>query len=224
MVTVPTHFRFSIRGIFGDTPEGWNYGFHFNRSVAASADAGLSDIDEAAVSSALATFHAQTFFSMLSILTEWRAYVIGTNGKMEGNGPLLHEYGTPVPGGSSGSFFPPQVALAVTTVADNRGPAERGRFYLPGVRLTPAADMRISEAEADTITDATVDMLKGISAAIDMPATIESSAAANVSGLPVGTGTKQDIDHLETGRVYDTIRSRRRSLLEERFVGGQIDW
>jgi hypothetical protein len=34
----------------------------------------------------------------------------------------------------------------------------------------------------------------------------------------------QGVDHIEVGRVYDTIRSRRRSLLEERFVGAQIDW
>lgn len=223
-MAVPTHFRFSIRGEFTGTPEGWNYGFKFGRDVSASEDAGLGDIDEAAVSTALATFHSNSIFTMVSHLTEWRAYVIGTDGKMEGNGPLLHEYATEVAGGSSGSFMPPQVSLAVTTVADDRGPGKLGRFYLPGVRLQVAPDMRISEAEADDVNELVVAMLKGISDAIDIPGTIESSTAVNISTRPSPDGTRQDVDHLEVGRVYDTIRSRRRSLLEERFVGGQIDW
>lgn len=223
-MAVPIHFRFSVRGVFGDTPEGWNYGFKLVRQVSGHPDADFENIDEAAVSAALSTFHALSFFTMVSKLTEWRAYMIGTDGKMEGNGPLLHEYDTPVAGGSSGSFMPPQVALAVTTVALDRGPAKLGRFYLPGVRLVPAADMRISEAEAETICDASQAMLQAVAASIDMPGTTSNGTACNVSGLGGAGGTIQHVEHLEVGRVYDTIRSRRRSLLEERFVGETIDW
>lgn len=224
MVTVPSHFRFTARGTFTGTPEIWSFGWHFNRVVVGGTDAGLSDIDESAVTTALGTFFGQGIMDSGVLLTDWRAYVIGTDNKMEGNGPLLHDATGDDIHGSGGKIYPPQVALCVTLVADNRGPARFGRMYLPGPALSLGTDRRYTDTQCDSIATAVSAFLKDVSDAIDIPGTIQSAAACNVSSRPAGGGTIQDVDHVEVGRALDTLRTRRNQLLEERHVGGQIDW
>jgi hypothetical protein len=96
-----------------------------------------------------------------------------------------------------------------------------GRFYLP-TNLALETDRRLSVTTAENAAVVIGTFLKGISGAIDLPGTVLSSSAVNVSS--VGAGLLQRVDHIEVGRVLDTLRSRRRSMLEERVVGGQIDW
>jgi len=190
------------------------------------ADANLSDIVEANVTSALIAFHQTAFFSTEIQPTDWRAYVIGTDGRMEGNGPLLHEF-TGVQGKGTGTnqLKPPQIATVVTLVAPNRGPAKFGRFYLPASNKTLASDQRISVADATALAVATTTMLKAVSDSVDFVA-LGSSKGCNVSPGPAGspTGTLQNIDHVEVGRCYDTIRNRRKSMVEDRYVHTLIDW
>ena len=54
--------------------------------------------------------------------------------------------------------------------------------------------------------------------------TIQSSTGLNVSTRGGPDGTKQVIDHVEVGRVLDTLRTRRRALLEDRQIDAHIDW
>lgn len=223
-MAVPTHFKFVFRGVFENTEEEFSFSAKFQRSIAAGPDAELSDIDQAAVTAATAAFYGNGTvggFSASTLLTEWRAYVQDTTNHMEGN-PLLVPLAAPIRGGSPNKF-PPQVALCVTTVGDDRGPGRFGRFFLPAP-TAPVVDFRITALAAEAYAEAVTQWLKGISAAIDIPGTIDSAEAINVSTLPAPAGSKQNIDHVEVGRVYDTIQSRRRQLLEERHVHGQIDW
>lgn len=225
-MSVPTHFRVTVRGTFGATDEIWVTGFHFQRAAGQGPDAGLDDIDEGAMTSAIAGFFGGTTFTSALKTTDWRAYQIGTNKKMEGNGPLLHEFTTPVAGtGGAQPVWPSNVALCVTTISDTRGPAQRGRFYLPPPQGELGTDWRMSLALVTTYEATVRSFLKAMSDAIDIPDTLESSDMVNVSDRPVGSaGTIQSVDHIEIGRVCDTVQSRRRQLLEDRFVGPQIDW
>lgn len=220
---VPTHFKINFRGIFTSTPEEWSFGLHFDRDVADQPDAELSDINAGGVTSAITDLLATAggMFSDACLCTEWRAYVIGTNGRMEGN-PMIEVLTPPGVGGTATKKYPPQIALAVTLVADNRGPARFGRFFLPGVNLPMDNDHRLTVSNATNVAEAVTTFLKDISDAIDLPLTVSSSTALNISSLQ--GGVKQAVDHVEVGRVYDTLRSRRRQLLEERHVHGQIDW
>lgn len=221
---VPTHFKFVFRGVFDNTEETWSFGMHFTRTVEAGPDAGVGAIDTSGVTTALGTFFntAAAGIPTWCTATDWRAYEIGTDGRME-NEPLLVDLTTDdIDGAASGSRLPPQCALAVTTVADNRGPGRYGRFYLPTALIIELSDLRVSIANATGVATAVTAFLKGISDSIDLPGTLGSAGGLNISKS--GAGFKQDIDHVEVGRVIDTLRSRRRALLEERVVGGQIDW
>jgi hypothetical protein len=225
-VTVPKHFKFSFRGIFENTPEQWSFGCNFSTNLSQVPDPGVDDIDVSAVTTALATLIAGPSDAAISTAVkamDWRAYLIGTNGRMEGN-PLFTDVSTDDISGAAGNRYPPQVALAVTFVGDNRGPARFGRMFLPGPAEAIANDMRLSIASATGYAAAVTAFLKAVSDSIDLTLT-ESSKGQNISSRGLGgQGTAQDIDHVEVGRVLDTLRTRRNALLEERIVGGQIDW
>ena len=221
---VPTHFKIVFRGIFENTEETWSFGTHFSRTVEAGPDAGVGAINTGAVTTALDTFFgtAGAFIPSWVRASDWRAYEIGTDGLMENEPLMVDVMPDDIQGVASGSRNPPQIALAVTTVGDNRGPGRFGRFYLPTAAIVELADFRVSIVNATSVATAATAFLKGISDAIDLPGTIGSSSALNISKS--GAGFKQQVDHVEVGRVLDTLRSRRRALLEERVVGGQIDW
>jgi hypothetical protein len=225
-VPVPKHFRFTVRGDFLNSPEHWSFGCHFTKTVPLADDAALGDIDESGVTDAVVAFLGSTLFSNKIEVRDWRMYDIGTNGKMVGNGPLLHEFEpAELKGGSAGTKFPSQCSIAVSTIANDRGPAQRGRFYLPTVVTQIEDDWMLGDAVAGVIREAATTFLKSISDQIDM-VDLNSSACCNVSPGPIGsgTGTLQQVNHLEVGRVVDTVRNRRRSMLETYNVGGSIDW
>jgi hypothetical protein len=224
-VPVPTHFRFTARGFFFNTPEQWSIGFHMSRDQAAGPDADLGQVNEGQVTTAFAAFMNSGVIATTVRLQDWRCYQIGTDGRMEGNGPLLHDYaGTPVQGNGI-IKYPPQVSLKATFVAPNRGPAKLGGFYIPGPTADLQNDLRLSTTDATAAITAVTNLLKGVSNAIDLPNTILSAHGLNVSTRGGnGSGTKQQIDHVEVGRVLDTLRTRRGALLEARQVGGHIDW
>lgn len=222
---IPTHLKFTARGVFSSTPEEWSFGFHFSRTVAASPDAGTGDVNVSAVTTAYSAFIGSSGAAISSNvkLMDWRCYVIGTDGRMEGN-PLVVDVSAANITGSATNKYPPQIALCATLVADNRGPARFGRFFIPGPTSPLDNDMRISNNDVTNVGTAVSALLKSISSAIDLPGTIESSAAVNVSTRGGSAGTLQNVDHVEIGRVLDTLRTRRKSMLEERHVHAQIDW
>jgi hypothetical protein len=219
---VPTHFRFTARGVFAGTPEAWSFGLHMKRKLTGVADVPLENIDEGAVTAAFAGFFA-TAIGSTTDMQDWRAYVIGTNGKMEGN-PLIVDVVDDAIGGGSSPVFPPQIALAVTLVGADRGPARFGRFYIPGPTSAIGGDLRISDTAAAAYRESATALLKGVADAIDEGISTEDIGAVNVSSRGGPSGTIQNVHHLEVGRAYDTLRSRRRSLDEARNVGGAIDW
>lgn len=226
-MAVPTHFRFNVRGHFAGTPEFWQTGAHFSRDVDLAGDAELGDISESGVTDAVLAFFATSNFPTAVVLDDWRMYQIGTNGKMEGNGPKLHTFeANTYKGTASTPRYPPQVALVATLVAVNRGPARFGRMYLPSPMASMQSDLRISAADALTWATNVGAFLKAVSDSIDLPGTTLSAKGLNISPGPAGSteGTRQEIDHIEVGRALDTLRNRRKSLLEERAVGGHLDW
>lgn len=219
---VPTHFKFVFRGIFETTPETWSFSMKFSRDNPAGPDAQVSDIDEGAVTTAVDTFFGSASAGIPSrcVLTDWRAYEIGTDGLMENN-PLIHLMADDSVRGATGTIYPPQIAAVVTTVGANRGPGRFGRFYLPTALPMELTGLRMSATVATNAMELTSTFMKDVSNAIDLEGT-QSSEGLNISA--VAAGSRQAIDHLEMGRVFDTLRNRRKSLLEERVETGHIDW
>jgi hypothetical protein len=221
-MTVKTHFRIVFRGIFDGSPEIWSYSTKWGRARPLGTDATLEDIDTDAVSAAAAAFHEDTMFQSNVKLTEWRAYVIGTDGKMEGD-PLLVDLSTdPSSGTGTTRAYPTNVALCVTTVGEHRGHGRYGRFYLPGPHAQLDSDRHIAVSWLDPVVTRTVTFLKAVSNSIDLPGEIGSSEMLNISND--ATGTFQNVQSIKVGRVLDSIERRRNALTEDYHDSGHIDW
>lgn len=221
----PKHLKIVFRGTFGTSKEEWSFGTHWSCTRVSSPDAGVDDIDGGKVDDAVAALmgiQGNLHFPADTKATEWRAYVIGPLGTMVGN-PRRRIFPTPIPG-MGATTYPPQVALVVSTIANNRGPGRKGRFYLPAPSNEIDSDMRLSATTTGAAKDAVTTFVKAVSDAIDIPLDVTSSTMLNISGAPAPSGSSQVVDHIEVGRVLDTLRSRRKSLLEEYVVGGHIDW
>lgn len=225
-MSVPTHIRVAVRGSFAGTPEAWSNTFHFSRENGAAPDADYAEIDVDGMLADCAAFYGSSDFCSTVVVDDVRAYVIGTNGRMQGNGPKMAIAAPGAVHGSGGAFtHPPQITLVMTTVAVNRGPAKFGRVFLPMPNIGTGADGRLSTGSATNIGTAFGAFYKALSDRIDLDLA-NSSKGLNVSEGPAGspTGTAQEIDHIEVGRVWDTLRNRRKSLLEDRQVLGHLDW
>lgn len=221
-MTFPTHFKFVFRGVFVNTPEEWSFSVKYRRDVEQGNDAELGDVNDGTVKDAIEALFGSGYFGTAVRHTEWRGYVIGTNGRMEGNPKIVvYPPGEEVNGNGS-SNKPPQVCSVITTVGDDRGHARFGRFFLPTLAAPISSDLRMSTTDRDALGQAATDFLKGVSDAIDLPGTTNSAPAVNISGI--GAGTIQDVDHLVVGRVLDTMRTRRNKLVEDYQSAGQIDW
>lgn len=223
-MSVPKHFRFTLRGVFTNTPEIWSMGFHMSKTVALGDDTQLGDIDESAVTAAIATWFGRGYIAGNVLLTDWRAYDIGTDGKMVGNGPLLHDASGDAIHGTGAVKYPTQIALVITLKANNRGPAQYGRMFMPGPVMDLQTDARISDAVAGEVGDFTGLFLKDVSDAIDAVDLNQTSGVNISSHGGGGAGTLQVIDHVEVGRTLDTLRTRRNQLVEDRHVSGHLDW
>lgn len=221
MVYIP-HIRMVVRGEFIGTPEEWSYSLKFRKVNPSNPDTETGDFQKAGVEAAIAAFHGASRFHDRVRVTGWRLYDILPTGLTDGN-PRVEEYAAGTgPTGTGGNRTPLQVSLCMTHVAANRGAARFGRAFLPGPNLVLQPDMRITDVAALAFATDYVTYVKAISNAIDIPGSLVSVPMVNTSN--VGAGREQEIDHISCGRVPDTIRRRRRQLLEEPAVSGHIDW
>ncbi len=139
---------------------------------------------------------------------------IGVNCKYLRDGNS-HEYVfADVAGGSAQDItYPNQVALAVSlTTGYSRGPAHRGRYYLPlpSVPLTP--DGVLDPVYVNMIKGSTKTFLEAVAdvPGIDAPNSLTPTVMSRKAGNPM----HRAITGIDVGRVLDTQRRRRRSLKE----------
>lgn len=112
-------------------------------------------------------------------------------------------------GANASPIVPNQIALAVTLATGyTRGPAHKGRFYLPVPNLFPAAaDGLLPASQANGVQDAASVWLTAMNASNpDFRVAVFSRKAGNPQHKLV-TG-------IHVGRVLDTQRRRRRKLPE----------
>lgn len=210
-MTWPTHNRFVVRGQFGTTKEIWSNTLHFPSDITAGPDVHPQDWDESAITSAVNAFYGANIFGDGTKVTGWRGYTIGSDGRYTGDNIKVVEYDTPV-AGSGTTRFPPQVAIVLSLWADNRGPAQHGRIYLPGPNTSISATLQETSAvEAGAYLTAFKTYVEALLDAM-YPSLDVGEGLANVS--KVGTGTIQHVTQYRCGLVLDTIRDRRNKLVE----------
>lgn len=220
---VPEHIKIVFRGVFDNTPEIWSFSTKWSSKHAGDPDAAAANVIEADVITALNGLFNNAWWQSSAICDGYRAYDIGTDGNMVGNPNIVEWVGAArIKGSAAAHKYPPQIALCVTTEAENRGPGRYGRFFLPGPAIALDTDARLSSGGVGTYVSSVTQFLKDVSDAIDAPFTLTGSSMLNVSA--VGTGSSQVVKRVRIGRVYDTLRTRRGALQEEYVSGGDIDW
>lgn len=112
-------------------------------------------------------------------------------------------------GGQNASLTPAnQIAIVVSlTTGVSRGPAHRGRVYLPLPAIQLADDGRMSEGEAGALRASFQTMLTSI-------AGIGTGYSVAVMSRKAGAPAHRLVTGCQVGRVLDTQRRRRRSLIE----------
>lgn len=114
-----------------------------------------------------------------------------------------------VAGGGTDSLTPPnQIACAISlTTAATRGPAHRGRFYIPIPTMPILADGRISTGTRDPAKVAATDFIAALNA-------LDTGYKVAVFSRKAGAATHRLVTGVEVGRVLDTIRRRRNKMVE----------
>jgi hypothetical protein len=207
--------RCTISGTCFGGAEIWSTGFWLGRE---GADAAAVDPTQAAAIGAMWS----TFFTGASNGVNFRyetTQVKLARMNTDGNTDLENvEYWTPssaVVGGETGAPFPAQISLAATLISSNvRGPASKGRMFLPGVHIAVGADGRADSGALGTTATALNTFLSEINDSTDVPDYL--LLVSHESGLPVPTRNSQNkyVEHLRMGNVFDTQRRRRNALTE----------
>lgn len=207
-------FRLVMSGTLGGT-ETFSYGLTINKTFTTGS---APEEVPAGVIDAVEAFHSDSTLNIGSTatLTMIKFNEIDVNGRYASTErTVLHEF-DPGVNGVGGTTMPPQVALAITLrTAQRRGRASSGRFYIPRLGGTIGSDGRLTAASAIQAAYAATTFLNSLNTALEG---IGRVAVAS----DIGAGAINDVTHVEVGRVLDTIRSRRRSLDEERQIGDPL--
>jgi hypothetical protein len=166
---------------------------------------------------AVAAFHARadTGVHAQAKLTFLKMNVVDMNGHYIENTTFEHAYSPVVAGGSQANLHPNQCTLVVSTcTAFERGPAHRGRFYLPlCAKSIDSATGGIGGPEAMLVAVSAATFLSELH---DQPG-IDAGVSGDVHVCVMssqGTGATNRIIAVEVGTVIDTQRRRRNAMTE----------
>ncbi len=208
MAYVP-HTRITFGGTFGAVStavEQWSFRFNLNNVARAEDQAALAT----ALKDAWQTHLAARCRSRVR-LTQVKVAEINAEGKYSTlDAPGIWS-GDIAATGSDNTLIPNQVALAISLTTGQRGPSSRGRFYLPLPVYSAEADGRLDAASVNTMRTAAVAFLDAVNLAASN-ATLLTSRKVGILGR---NGTNPKVTGVRVGKVPDTMRSRRRSMLEE---------
>jgi len=189
--------------------EQWSCGLRIAPTVTGAVTMGPTDLNTCVIQLSMTHANAATGISPLAKLSFVKLNIIGTDGHYAGSATNEQVVADVAGGGSASTIYPNQVAMAVSlTTGFSRGPAHRGRFYLPLPSIPVDANGSISAGAAS-----------GVAAQIDeLIATLNGLQAGqkvSVMSRKLGSPAHRAVTGVEVGRVLDTQRRRRRSLIED---------
>jgi hypothetical protein len=158
----------------------------------------------------ITTYHTSTSaqISGAAKLSFIKLNAIGTDGHYISPSTNEHIVADVAGGGVEPQPHPNQVALAISLVTGfSRGPAHRGRFFMPLPVFPLDAAGLISTEHRDFAKTAATTLITSINAT-NIPWKL------GVFSRKAGAAGHRAITGIEVGRVYDTQRRRRRSMAE----------
>lgn len=189
-------------------------------SPAVGVDAYLSTVDtndwvNGFIADAVLAYHQRvtTYCHPSVILQYCKLNLINRQGHYDAGTTSEHVFSNTPGGGLDNPRYPNQVAMVVSLTTNvSRGPAHRGRYYLPMPTLAVSTDGRVAQADANAAAASAKTFLEAIS---DVPGLdLASSPGAVVMSRKLGAAKTREVTGVEVGRVLDTQRRRRRSLAE----------
>jgi len=211
------HTKITWSGIFGGAAnpyEAWSFGLN----VAHNDGTELNIAASTAATDALG--YGQTFVSAVchtnAQLTQCKVANIGPDGKYTG-APLIALRAADAAAGTC--ILPPQVAMAVSTwSAADEFPRIHGRFYVP----SPVVDVNVStglgqDGQVLAMRDAALALVHSLNN--DFVPSIFTGGGAVVIASAKGAGSNHPVKEIRVGHAFDTIRSRRTSMIEAYVTG-----
>jgi len=165
----------------------------------------------AAASTAVRAYHVNgaTFISQSAKLSFVKLNVVTPAGHYAEDATHEVVHSDVMGGGPSAAPYPNQVAIAVSlTTGFSRGPAHRGRFYLPLPGFVLGTDGTIASGNAIGLSGTTDTFIAALNA-------ITTNAAVAVMSRKAGAPAHRLVTGNLVGRVLDTQRRRRRSIPED---------
>lgn len=201
--------------------ETWTNGLRFLKNTAASFSdaAAQSFMTDCAVD--LTNFYNQTFFHTGMKLEYLKCNNIAPTGRYASTDSSNTKFlTTPVPGTGSTAHAPQIACVATLTTAVERGLANKGRLYFGGLDRTnfpvDPATGRLPVANRDAMNAHVQTLLVALNNNPGLDAEFGGLDAHVVSkGRLALEGPARKVTGVRTGRVLDTMRSRRTSLAEE---------
>lgn len=189
--------------------ESWSCGIRLKKVTGGVTQGGEPSGMIAAATAAITAFHQR---AATMIHSSAKLSFVKLNG-IALNGTYMTEstFETPVAdlsGGMTTPLVPNQVALAATLETGfSRGPAHRGRFYLPLPAIQVAADGVIGADLAASVAGSADTLLADLNA-------VNADFKVAVFSRKAGAPASRLVNDISVGRVLDTQRRRRRSLVE----------
>lgn len=179
-----------------------------------SADS-VASWNDGAIKDAVLAFHTrpESHINAAALLSFVKANRIDLDGKYMDPTTSDYTFSDVAGGGGTNNLVPNQVALAVSLLTGySRGPAHRGRFFLPLPAMALGTDGRFSAALATETAGSVKTFLEALAdtPGIDAPNSLTPMVMSRKSGAPA----QRKITGAAVGRVLDTQRRRRKSLGE----------
>lgn len=215
------HMRATFRGQFMG-PQGpvedWQFGLALKGIVGDPGTVQQGDLDS--VVDAISGLWGNTDMGLSDRVPvkEVKVAPIGADGKYT-SGPLIASVN--IPGGiASPPTFPPQVALVISLMTATRGSSGRGRVYLPAPNFPIGADWRIPTSHTTAQAVAFAQFIKDL-ASTGEPTPFPTDALYTVC-VASSKGLLSPVSGVRVGQALDTMRSRRRSLVENYVASDSV--
>lgn len=228
---VPPHYLLTWGGIFNSDPsEIWannlRIGLDDNSDAAAFISKSSAEVEsslDTLVPKISAHFNATTSgYGSNARLTYVKLNEIGTDGRYK-SATTSHTRDIPAPypaGGATATTHSLATALVVTFLTGaSRGPASRGRIFIPQPAATLNAAFRLTDVRCNEIAASWRTFLDDLN--IGTPQSPHHAAVVSDRGGE--NGTLRTITRVQVGDVLDYMGSRRSRLKETRYTSASFN-
>lgn len=213
----PYHYLFAFGGTLLGGSEIWTNTIRFVATGTPDEDYDQAERAEGlttVMAEGFALTGAATLGYSSNVRLEWGKFnAIGPDGKYasESDTYVFDLPSNGVVGSVGASNYIPQVSLAVSWGTDRaRGPASKGRIYIPMPGFMPGTNGRLAAAQTQAIASAWAAQIDRLNDEVQGTGQ-ELPIACVVSGV---NGAFSPITNVRVGDVLDTQRSRRNALTE----------